>query len=275
MEEYWNQWIRTSVAADEVERVAEFGKLLGMKSKGEALYGSNFERGLLLRQILREKRPERVLELGTGRGFGTICMADCAVAENLDCVIETVDFIPGDQPQKWPLEKNGTPVYESRALGEFWAAEFPALSRKINRHHGATTDILTALGKQKAAFDFIFVDAAHDLRSVFLDLTGALSLITPGGCILMDDFAPLESFGLATCIAAHHAGAFFTSVEIVRSEGVVYPSRIPPSQRRSMVFLDQRNDKKISFSPSAIRVLGLRAAGKLLDWLYSPAAFRV
>jgi len=274
MKNHWTHWLKTATRPDEVERVAGIGKLLGLKFDGDEFFGSNFERGLLLRQILRERRPRRVLELGTGRGFGTICMADCVASEDLDCVIETIDCIHGDKLQEWPHEKNGHRVRECRALREFWTAEFPELGRRITRHTGATTDTLISLGRQGAAFDFIFIDAAHDLRSVFLDLAGALALVAPGGCILMDDFAPLEAFGLATCIAAHHAKSYFEMIEVIPSEGAIYPTGISEPQRRSMVFLGKRNGASATFQPSALRVLGLRAAGCILEWLYSPSAFR-
>ena len=274
MKNNWTQKLRASNSG-EMERVAGIGKLLGLKFDGAEFFGSNFERGLLLRQILREKRPQRVLELGTGRGFGTICMADCVATEGFDCTIETIDCILEDQPQQWPHEKNGKATDAVSSLREFWMAEFPEFEGKIVRHNGATTDMLLALGRQGRMCDFIFIDAAHDLRSVFLDLAGALALVAPGGSVLMDDFAPLESFGLATCIAAHHASRFFEMIEIIPSEGAIYPSGIPEPQRRSMVFLDERNEISTSFKPAALRVLGLRAAGRLLDWLYSPSAFRV
>ncbi len=274
MQNYWNHWLASSVSPVEKKKVEEIGNLLGLKSEGGELFGSNFERGLILRQILRDRRPRRVLELGTGRGLGTICMADCATSENLGCTIETIDCIPSDRLQRWPHEKNGTPVEEDRALREFWASEFPGLERAVICHNGATEDVLTKLRAQGAVFDFVFLDAAHDLRSVFLDLAGALALIRPGGCLLMDDFAPLEAFGLATCIAANHARSFFGAIEIIRSEGAVFPSRLPEPQWRSMVFLSERNNLPVACRPSALRVIGLRAAGRLIDWLFSPGAFR-
>ena len=154
---HWTHWLETATRPDEVERVEAIGKLLGLKSDGTVLFGSNFERGLLLRQILRERRPRRVLELGTGRGFGTICMADCVASEGFDCAIETIDCISEDRPQEWPHEKNGRPVHGTRALREFWASEFPELERRIMRHNGATTDTLIALGKQGAAYDLSLI----------------------------------------------------------------------------------------------------------------------
>jgi predicted O-methyltransferase YrrM len=257
----------------ELERVLEIGRLTGLKLEHGKLRGSNFERGLLLRRIIRERRPLRVLELGTGRGFGSLCMADCALTEFPQCRIETVDRIPGDQPQGWPHEKNGTAVTGAHCLNDFWKDEFPALEPLIIRHTGPTASVLRHLFAGGARYDFIFIDAGHDLRSVFLDLAGSMALVVPGGGILMDDFAPLESFGLATCIAAHHARRYFHTLEIVRTEGAVYDCELPAPDRRSMVLLSGRNDRVCAHRPSAAFEFSLRVAGRILDWLYSPGAF--
>jgi predicted O-methyltransferase YrrM len=257
----------------ELGRVLEIGRLTGLKFEEGRLRGSNFERGLLLRRIIRERRPARVLELGTGRGFGSLCMADCALREFPGCRIETVDRIPGDSPQGWPHEKNGLPVTGNRALDEFWKSEFPELEPVIVRHVGPTSEVLQRLLDAGLKYDFIFIDAGHDLRSVFLDLAASMALLSPGGGILMDDFAPMEAFGLATCIAAHHARPHFGSFEIVRTEGLVYPSELDEADRRSMVLLSGRNARESSYRPSPVFKFSLRVAGRLLDWLYSPGAF--
>lgn len=257
----------------ELARVLEIGRLTGLKFEEGKLRGSNFERGLLLRKIIRERRPSRVLELGTGRGFGSLCMADCAVTDFPECRVETVDRIPGNHPQGWPHEKNGQPVTGNRSLDEFWKNEFPLLDPLISRHVGPTSEVLRGLLDSGVKYDFIFIDAGHDLRSVFLDLAASMALLTPGGGILMDDFAPMESFGLATCVAAHHARPYFGSFEIVRTEGAIYPSELPEADRRSMVLLTGRNDRRSTYQPSPVYNFSLRVAGRLLDWLYSPGAF--
>jgi predicted O-methyltransferase YrrM len=268
-----NEALKGITDSPELERAIEIGKLTGLKFEEGRLRGSNFERGLLLRKIIRERRPVRVLELGTGRGFGSLCMADCAVKDFPECRIETVDRIPGNLPQGWPHEKNGQQITGNRALDEFWKSEFPELEKVIVRHVGHTSQVLRRLLETGKSYDFIFIDAGHDVRSVFLDLAASIALLSPGGCILMDDFAPLESFGLATCIAVHHARPYFDSFEIVPTEGLVYPSDLPQPDRRSMALLSGRNSRKSRYRPSLVLDFSLRIAGRLLDWLYSPRAF--
>ena len=274
MNENMTELLRKSDDPAERGKVLEIGKLTGLKSGASGLYGSNFERGLLLRRLLRVKRPARILELGAGRGFGSICMASCALEEGISTRIETVDFIPSDRPQLWPHEKGGKVVIESRALGEFWKTEFPTLAGAIKFHHGDTTTVLSGLLANGDKYDLIFIDAGHDLRSVFMDLAASIALLNPGGTILMDDFAPMEPFGLATCISVRHAMPYFGKTEIVATEGLCFPSGVPAHSRRSMVLLGERNSAAAGFHPGAIRILLLRIAGKVLDWLYSPDSFR-
>ncbi len=271
----WNNWFNINVTEQESGKILKYGNLLGLNYSNGKYYGSNFERGLLLRQIIRSKKPKRILELGTGRGFGTICMADCIVSEGLNCSIETIDCISASTRQSWPHAKKAEFFREDIAVDEFWSKEFNNLKSCIKMHCGKTSDVIIQLLKESKEFDFIFMDAAHDLASVFLDLSGGIALLATGGCMLLDDFAPMESFGTATCIAVKHVKKYFSNVEIIDTEGTVYNSEISPQSRRSMVFLENKNNLKTHFNPSFHRVMLLRVFGRMLEWLHSPAAFKV
>jgi predicted O-methyltransferase YrrM len=49
------------------------------------------------------------------------------------------------------------------------------------------------LGKQGVAADMIYIDGAHDYRSVSMDLDAYAPLLADGGIMLMDDYGWYES----------------------------------------------------------------------------------
>jgi predicted O-methyltransferase YrrM len=271
----WNNWISNFSDKDEARKVMEHGLLLGLKHHNGKLLISNFERGIILRKITREKTPKNILELGTGRGFGSICMADCIKAEKIDATIKTIDCIHENEKQKWPYQKNGLNHTDEISLKSFWEKEYGDLNKLIKRYNGKTSDIIQVFLKNAQRFDFIFMDAAHDFKSVYLDLAGSISVLNSGGSLLMDDYAPTESFGLATCIAVNHAKEYFDSIEIINSDGAIFDTdNTQHGFRRSMVFLEGRNNRQIRFNPKLSKILILRLAGRLLDWMYSPSSFK-
>ena len=81
---------------------------------------------------------------------------------------------------------------------------------------GPTTSVLPALVKENRKFDFIFIDAAHDVHSVFHDFAYGVLLLAEEGEMLMDDFASMEAFGLGTCIVAAHARRVFSRVDALK-----------------------------------------------------------
>lgn len=270
----WQHWLSQSIEQEEKELVLNYGKLLGLKYEDGKMFISNFERGIILRKIIQDAFPNEILELGTGRGFGTICMADYVKSQNLGITINTIDCISENEKQKWPHKKNNVHVFSEYSVKDFWEENFPDLNKIIKRHNGQTSTIIKNLLNKSQKFDFIFMDAAHDLRSVYLDLAGSIALLKQNGCMLMDDYAPSESFGLATCIAINHAKKYFKSIQIINSENTVYESENKNKTNKSMVFLEGRNNIKINFKPSVTYISMLRVAGRFLDWMYSPSSFK-
>ena len=84
-------------------RVLEIGRITGLREEAGRYYPANFERGLLLREIVRRHRPQRILELGTGRGLGILCIADQVRALDYRAELVSVDIIPPQSRQHWPI----------------------------------------------------------------------------------------------------------------------------------------------------------------------------
>ena len=254
------------------ERVWQLGLVTGLRGEKDGTYRpANFERGLLLDRIVETRKPRTVLEIGTGRGLGSFAMAAAAKAHGSEIEITTADIIPLTTPQNYALEVAGERKTVKASCSEIWEKNLDReLIGRITPLTGRTTDTLPALVKQGRIFDFIFIDAGHDLFSVAHDLAYSAQLLAPGGAILMDDFAPLEEFGLGTCVALTHARRLFAHVELFSSEGMIYGGAVHREAPRGMIFLsDRRGPVQVNRA-----VLPLwRIAGFLLDRCYSPRFF--
>ena len=260
-------WLRDFRDEPEKVRVLEIGRLTGLKEEAGRYFPANFERGLLLREIVRRRRPTRILELGTGRGLGILCMADQVRSLGYQAELVSLDIIPPTTRQNWPLCVDGEYSSQSRSIEEVWSRHFPTLKPLITLRTGATTTTLPALAKQGAKFDFIFIDAGHDVFSVFHDFGYSCLLLSEQGEILMDDFAPTEPFGLGTCVIAAHAAKVFERVEVIESSGLVYE----PSYSgftRGMVHLGEIKRGRIELN--SLSLLAARALGKAVEGLFHP-----
>jgi predicted O-methyltransferase YrrM len=260
-------WLRSFDDDAERARVLEIGKLTGLKEEGGRYFAANFERALLLREIIRRRKPKRILELGTGRGLGVLAMADQVQGLRYPAELVSVDIIAPAAKQEWPICLDGKNSSEVRSVDEVWNKHFSELKALITLRTGATTAVLPVLFKEGRKFDFIFVDAGHDVYSVFHDFAYSCLLLAEDGEILMDDFAPTEPFGLGTCIVAAHATTVFGRVEVIESNGLVFDDAYS-GFTRGMVHL--AGSKSAPLRLDSVSLLAARVLGKAVEGLFHP-----
>ena len=64
------------------------GDLTALRHNNDVgFYRSNYERGLLVYALVAAHRPKVVLEFGTGRGYGSLCMARAFVEHDIEGTI--------------------------------------------------------------------------------------------------------------------------------------------------------------------------------------------
>jgi predicted O-methyltransferase YrrM len=253
------------------ERVRKLGLLTGLSyEKGRGFRPANFERALVLQRLVALTQPKTVLELGTGRGLGALALADAAREHRLECEVTSVDIIPPTDRQWWPIEVDGEQKELRTSIDEIWGKHIDEdLRQCIRLRTGKTTSVLPAMAREGREFDLIFIDAGHDLFSVIHDLSYSAVLLSRDGVILMDDFAPLEEFGLGICVAVSNARRWFNQVETFTTEGLVYGGVVCPDAPRGMVLLRVPCESRPRVRRSMLA--WWRFAGAILERCYRPA----
>lgn len=268
----FSPWLKSFNDPALKERIWRLGLLTGLRAEKDGSFRpANFERGLVLDRIVAGRKPRTVLELGTGRGLGAFAMAAAARQHGVELSVTTVDLRPPGERLDYALEVDGRREVRHASCDEIWSAHLDAeLRKRITPITGTTTRLLPELLAAGRSFEFIFIDAGHDLFSVAHDLAYSAALLAPGGAILMDDFAPLEDFGLGTCVALTHARRLFEHVELFPTEGLIFGGTVHPDAPRGMIFLASLR------APVRVKRWVLpfwRVAGALLERCYVPSAF--
>ena len=264
-------WLRNFDDPVRKERIRKIGLLTGLRfDKERGYYPPNFERGLILDRLIETRKPARVLEIGTGRGLGSFAISAAAETYGVPCEVDTCDLIAPNVAQEWAIEIDGKQEVRRASCAEIWETHLRPLRSRIHTVTGRTTDTLPSLAGLQKKYDLIFIDAGHDLFSVAHDLAYSTMLLAPGGAILMDDYAPLEPFGLGTCVVAAHVRRFFSKVEIFPTEGLIYGGTDTPDSPRGMLLLSAMKGVP-KFNRT--RLLWWRFAGTVLDLCYRTPLF--
>ena len=115
----------------------------------------------LLRILLKMKKPERILEVGTAIGFSSVVMGECSSSETEITTIEN---------------------YPPRIVRAKENIKMAGMEGKIHLLEGDAADILKELD---GYYDFIFMDAAKGQYIHFLP--DILRLLPSGGILVSDN----------------------------------------------------------------------------------------
>jgi predicted O-methyltransferase YrrM len=144
----------------------------------------------VLALITASVRPQRIFEIGTGTGEGTLLMARGAP----DAKIDTLDLGAGEDASLG--EQRGDAPLAADRVGGAWAETEHA--ERITQHLGdsAKFDFAPFAGQM----DLVFVDGAHTADYVRADSLAAFDMLAPGGVVVWDDchlYHPGVAKGLA------------------------------------------------------------------------------
>ena len=262
----WLEKSRHSTLSDEVFRI---GTLTGWRRWTSGKFGpSNFERGLLLHRLVELTSAKDVLELGTGRGFSSICMGMASETHQLNTRITTIDPISPGHSQEWPirLDTEDTVVRSSR--DDMWAIHVPKkFTQNIHQITSTSFVALKTLLGVKRQFDIIFIDAGHDIFSVAHDVAYAIPLLRQGGVLVLDDFSPTEWYGLGAIMVLPHLRRFFSDVVALRTDGIIYSSHGSGRQESGMLVATGLGDHGFKVKP--LRMLWWRLVSAAVLFSYT------
>lgn len=254
---------------DLAKRLWEIGLLTGWRHRADGSYGAeNFERGLLLYRMVAEAQPRRILEVGTGRGFGFLAMAASAEDYGLDTTIDTIDIVSPDSVREWPIQLHGKDEVGHYVPNQLWAEHFDTtVLDRINHLTGGSDSILKRLQREGHQYDMLFIDAGHDPYHAILDLTYGIEMLHPGGICLLDDFAPAAPHGLGAVMALPHMKKYFRDVIVTATHGQVWHNNDHIDYPHGMMLLDGKLDKTLRIDQK--RLFWWRIIGRLMDLSYS------
>lgn len=159
-------------------------------------------------ELVRQVRPQAILEVGTWKGASALEMARSLVETGLDFTpIVCVDTwlgaremigVPSEDPQRGLRRRNGYPNLYRTFLRNVCArghhyrvVPFPQTSRIALRW------LLDA----GVRFDLVYVDSSHDEEDVYDDCVGAWRLLRgPGSVLFGDDFDPIHWPGVIRAV---------------------------------------------------------------------------
>ena len=114
-----------------------------------------------IKEILKEEKPKRILEIGTAVGYSASRFAEYT---DEDCIIDTIE------------------IDEVRANEAIENVKKIGVSERINIMIGNAVDILPTI---KEEYDIVFIDAAKGKYPIFLE--ESMKLIKDNGIILADN----------------------------------------------------------------------------------------
>ena len=118
----------------------------------------------LLRYLLRVRRPERVLEVGTAVGYSALFMKECLPPASTITTIEKVEM-------RLVKARENFAMYDKE--------------KRIRLVEGDACEKLEEMADRKESFDFIFMDAAKGQYLHFLP--SILAILRPGGILVSDN----------------------------------------------------------------------------------------
>jgi hypothetical protein len=173
--------------------IRRLGDLTKLRAREGRFFPVNYESGLLLYALVRHHRPGSILEIGTGRGFGALCMAMALADSGGPGTIVTVDTLGADDPQEWALDDGTGPRVARLSRREVWERHVESRLRdRVVQMQGSSFDVLRRLIGEGREADFVYIDGDHTYPVVRHDFYASLLLARAPFRLLLDDYTPLS-----------------------------------------------------------------------------------
>lgn len=132
-----------------------------------SFYRANYERGILIYHLIRQYNLTSFLEIGFGRGYGTMCAAKAFYDAGVTGKIVTIEPKPDD-----------------KFLNALTQVFPPDWFKMIQMMKGTSKDVLPHLGDEK--FDLVYIDGDHSYEGTKFDWEGTKDKFN--NFLLFDDY---------------------------------------------------------------------------------------
>lgn len=142
-------------------------------------------------QVIREKKAQALLEVGTWNGERALAMAEAALQASSKASYVGFDLFERMTSDKSKAEFNAkTPTPEALVRGKLETFRLKHLGFAYFLWKGDTRETLPRHLAQAgpSSIDFVWLDGGHSVETVASDWENCRKAVRPGGVILLDDF---------------------------------------------------------------------------------------
>jgi len=232
----------------------------------------NYESGLLLYTLVAKHRPQAILEIGTGRGFGSLCMARALVDQGLPGRIVTVDVLDPETRLDWAIDEGAGARVAPLSRKEVWEAHFPEDVRsRIEQRRGDSSTVLPALEREGFRAELVYIDGDHTYSAVARDFYSAIRLVGPTFRMLLDDYTPFSHvYGVRRLVDQAIAPTFDTELIFTEDRWTAAPGA--PKKDHGQVLIDSEHMRRplsraYPRHRTAARLFAYRRFPLVFDWL--------
>ncbi len=179
-----NSFIKSlEITVPDDKEFLKLSKSTPMYSENIESHSINYERGILLYALIAKYKPQNVLEIGTAKGYSTLCMAWAMHDHNIPGTIYTID---PSLDTKFEIKINDeiniltTPQLWKKISPPEWIS-------KIKPIAGYSGEIMNKYKFPK--IDFAYIDGHHVYEAVEHDFYASLNTSSNAFRILFDDYA--------------------------------------------------------------------------------------
>ena len=229
------------VALPSAESFWGTGDLTALRHNNDVgFYRSNYERGLLVYALVAAHRPKVVLEFGTGRGYGSLCMARAFVEHDIEGTIYTVDSRRYEEKQPWPINTGDGARIDNLSWADVWPEHFPhAWLERVECLTGMSVKIMDSWRSSGLPNpELAFIDGGHDYLTVKHDYYSTLRIADSSLRILFDDYAAKPGFGVRKLVDEEVSSQFPVEVLLADDDWIAPKDEYGVSRTDGMVFLD-------------------------------------
>lgn len=168
IKDYFANDLEFTYGRDLINTITNYGTDTALRKRRDgSRYQANYERGLLQYALVTKLKPQSYFEIGTGRGFSSLCVLKAMKDAGINGSVTTVDV---------KLEQVIRPSFKKHGFD---------FDRDVRFIQSASSELPRIISNNEK-YDIIYIDGAHDYESVKKDWEFAKEHVNK--MVIFDDF---------------------------------------------------------------------------------------